>query len=136
MGGHVQLDSQLNEGSCFTLTVPIQVHSAEEDVLETLAPCSVSQVLDRGVRASKMLFIESIGGAGRANSSEEEIKQAVPECVSRSRREDVMLVDDNPMNIEVLHRLLEVRLGIQAKCAYSGQESINMFSEYFDALNG
>ena len=115
MGGSVRLESRLNVGSCFTLCVRIQVHSADEDVIETQTHCAVSQVLSSGIMASKKLFLETRGGSHSAPSREEEVKLAGLELMGiRRRRQDVMLVDDNPMNIEVLQRLLEVRLRIHA----------------------
>ncbi|MDR1048441.1 MAG: response regulator, partial [Synergistaceae bacterium] len=113
-GGTISISSKLGEGSKFTFTVPLSSATGEEIAL--------------GETPKSIIDIEDFAADALAAEHERDAGQA-----EKGRR--ILVVDDEPVNIQVLTNLLTIRNYSVSK-AYNGLEALGMIEagEEFDLV--
>jgi len=104
-GGTIHVNSILGEGSRFTFTMPISIGTADE--------------LAVAIKPNTIIDIESFGDRDMAISDQE----AATEGGYR-----ILVVDDEPVNVQVLLNLLSVRR-YSVTTAYNGPEALDLFDK-------
>ncbi|MDR3210862.1 MAG: diguanylate cyclase [Planctomycetota bacterium] len=113
-GGIIRLESKVNEGSTFTFTVPLS--TAEK---ESVSP--------RG-KTRKMLDVDEFDGGSFDKGMDTETEK-------KSGVHKILVVDDEPVNIQVLKNLLSVH-NYSTSVAYSGPAALKLIEdgEEFDLI--
>ncbi len=105
MGGTIQVESKINEGSVFTVTIPCAVEEA------------VSEYRNQE--------IEMLGCEGCAQEDGEDEKG---KKLYREKSVCVLLAEDNELNSEILREILQEK-GFQVVHVENGREAIKKFEE-------
>jgi CheY-like chemotaxis protein/HPt (histidine-containing phosphotransfer) domain-containing protein len=114
MGGQVGVESREGHGSVFYLELNLQVAAGED-----LAP---TELLEAPAEASRDT------GVGEPARSE------LPDAPQSLRNRHVLVVEDNPINREVVHDLLEL-VGVRVTAAADGMEALRLLNDQcFDAV--
>ena len=110
MNGTLLLESQVNQGSTFTLQLPIQVPSEDE--------------IQQGKKAArKKLLEEKQAMVFQHGLQEIEAQQSI------DGRAKVLVVEDNPVNMKLLVKILE-RFQFQTLSAAHGKEALALLDEH------
>jgi signal transduction histidine kinase len=114
-GGTISVESRLGQGSRFTFTVPVSQASDEAAPVQYESPGSIINMED---------FTPEEAAAGQE-----------PDMASDSTRYRILVVDDEPVNVQVLTNLLSMRHYSVFK-AYNGTDALELFEkgEEFDLV--
>lgn len=101
MGGHIQVESRLGEGSTFTVTLPLKIDAAPQ----------------ANERPASLL--------GAITGNKEEVTEMSVKVGVPKREEKILLVEDVPLNQEMAMMVLK-KLGYQhVDVAINGKEAVN-----------
>jgi signal transduction histidine kinase len=107
-GGSIRVDSKIGEGSKFTFTVPKSQIKREDIISLDNPPRSIIDIEDY-------------------NFTDVQIADA-PKSDNAKGKYDILVVDDEPVNIQVLNNILSIRNYSVTK-AYNGQDALNMIKD-------
>ena len=119
LGGNIEFESQFNQGSSFTLTVPI---SKIKDP-NPLAP-SVQNKTDNESNTTTpapSVYSEKTDHLNTETALEDAVTE---EKSGQNRSVKVLVVEDNPVNQKVLCAILK-KIGFEAATANNGQEAVD-----------
>eukprot|EP00127_Corallochytrium_limacisporum_P005697 Clim_evm76s210 gene=Clim_evmTU76s210 len=113
LGGSITAESELGEGSAFYVNLPV-------------GPDEVRRALDGSTQAVTSSSLSMIGSSVDSFSSAEDDPLSEEENVSKISQSNILVVDDNRINVTLLHRLLR-QIGYQSiDSATNGLEAFEM----------
>lgn len=120
MGGNIELDSEVDQGSNFSFKIPMEIGSTKEAGASKEAAPSGEAFTSGKVLTSGEVLTSLETGISEINTAEDvKTSKALEGC-------RVLLVEDNSLNVEIAQTLMEMR-GFIVEVAYNGQEAIDKY---------
>lgn len=127
MGGNIEFESQFNEGSSFTLIIPIRNTTSPKPVNSAqVNQNALSEVPKKG-SAPRLATVEELNAKKTPPSQAPtpipvKLDTTFPDPLANDIK--VLVVEDNPVNQKVLCAILK-KIGFEAATANNGQEAVD-----------
>ena len=105
-GGEVRVESTLEKGSRFTFTLPLSKNLETEN--KTVYRPTLFSVINTNARLDKIDFISKIRDLNAIQGQELELSSRRESLVPPKKRFNILIVDDEPINLQVLSNLLSL----------------------------
>ena len=139
LGGQIVVHSQQNEGSVFSFELPNCLDAGNEEP-DDLGSFSDDELMtsNREINSSPLLRTRTLLASKKRQSVMPPVRYEEEKIEMRAAEADqhVMIVDDHPMNVDVLEQLLVHKLGKNVITCLSGQQAIDALLEKCSERSG